>query len=338
MRKQITPFRVALGLVVALFVTVIVLLKIPSGDTLLLPDTAHPVAPLVHVQGGKPPKGGGNLYFVDVQEEEASEFDKLFSRWLHPHSTLIPTSELVPPGSSNGAFVQAELRMMSMSQQVAAAVALRHAGYTVVVHPNGVLVNQIILGTDAAGKLQPTDIIVSINGKPTPTIADLRTIMNKVKPGQTVTLRIRRGKKTLTEPIKTINSGGRALIGFAPADSDTIKLPVKVTIDSGDIGGPSAGLAFTLEVLRQLGENVTHGCKVAATGAINLDGTVSAIGGVKQKTYGVRQAGAQIFLVPVDGGNAKEAMKYAGTDLKIIPVTSLDQALAAVAASCQKLK
>ena len=58
---------------------------------------------------------------------------------------------------------------MTMSQQVAAAVALRHAGYHVIVHPNGVLVNQIVLGTDAAGKLQPTDIIVSVNGKPTPT-------------------------------------------------------------------------------------------------------------------------------------------------------------------------
>jgi PDZ domain-containing protein len=156
--------------------------------------------------------------------------------------------------------------------------------------------------------------------------------MNKVKPGQTVVLRIRRGEKSLTKQIKTTNDGGRPLIGFTPADSDTIKLPVKVTVDAGNIVGPSAGLAFTLEVLRQLGENVTHGYKIAATGAINLDGTVSAIGGVEQKTWGARQTGTQIFLVPVDGGNAKEAKKYAGSDLKIIPVTSLDQALRALAA------
>ena len=136
----------------------------------------------------------------------------------------------------------------------------------------------------------------------------------------------------LTERIKTKNHGGTALIGIEAAESDTIKLPVKVTIDSGDIGGPSAGLAFTLEVLRRLGDDVTHGYKVAATGAINLDGSVSAIGGVEQKTWGAREAGAQVFLVPVDGHNAKDAKKYAGSNLRIIPVTSLDQALAALAA------
>jgi PDZ domain-containing protein len=112
----------------------------------------------------------------------------------------------------------------------------------------------------------------------------------------------------------------------------TIKLPVKVKIDSGGIGGPSAGLAFTLEVMRKLGRDVTHGYKVAATGEMTMDGTVFPIGGVKQKTYGVRDAGAQVFLVPVAGGNAKEAEKYAGPNLKIIPVTSLKQALHALAA------
>jgi PDZ domain-containing protein len=334
LKARITPFRIATGLVLAVLVTFVILLETPSGDYLLLPDIAHPVAPLVHVQGAKPAKGGGGLYFVDVQEERPSKLHDLF-RWLFPdpsHSTRVPASLLVPPGSSDQAFIAAELRQMAMSQQVAAAVALRHLGYHVIARPNGVLVNQIILKTDAAGKLQPTDVIVSVNGKPTLTKAALEAIMAKVTPGQTVTLRILRGKTALTERIRTVNEGGRALIGFAPANSDTIKLPVKVTIDSGNIGGPSAGLAFTLEVLRRLGEDVTHGYKVAATGEINLDGTVSAIGGVEQKTAGAREAGAQVFLVPVDGGNAKEAEKFAGPNLKIIPVTSLDQALRALTA------
>jgi PDZ domain-containing protein len=331
LKAHITPFRVAVGLVLAMFVTVVILLRVPSGDTLVLPDTAHPVAPLVHVQGAKPAKGGGQLYFVDVQEQAASEFDRLF-QWIHPHSTLVPTSELIPPGSNDQEYIAASLRQMVTSQQIAAAVALHHLGYHVVVHPNGVLVNQIIVPSDAAGKLQPTDVIVSVNGKPTPTMTDLRAVMANVKPGQTVTLRIVRGKTRLTERIRTVNDHGRPLIGFAPADSVVIKLPVKVTVDSGNIGGPSAGLAFTLEVLRRFGQDVTHGYKVAATGAMNLDGTVSAIGGVEQKTWGARDAGAQVFLVPVDGGNAKEAERFAGPNLKIIPVTSLDQALRALAA------
>jgi len=82
--------------------------------------------------------------------------------------------------------------------------------------------------------------------------------------------------------------------------------------------------------MEELGKNVDHGYKVAATGEINLDGTVSAIGGVKQKTYGVRKSGADVFLVPVDGDNAKEAKRYAG-GLRIIPVTSFPQALRALA-------
>jgi len=85
-------------------------------------------------------------------------------------------------------------------------------------------------------------------------------------------------------------------------------------------------------VMQQLGADVTHGYKVAATGVINLDGTVSAIGGVEQKTWGVRDAGAQVFLVPVDQGNSKTAEKFAGPNLKIIPVTSIGQALHALAA------
>lgn len=330
MKAGITPFRIAVGLVAALLVTIVILLKTPSGDYLLLPDIAHPVAPLVHVAGGKPAKERGDLFFVDVQEQQASELDRLF-RWLHPHSTLVPASQLIPPGSSDHAFVEAELRQMAMSQRIAAAVALRQLGYHVVIRPSGVLVNQILLKTDAAGKLQPTDVIVSVNGHPTPTITDLRTVMADVKPGQTVTLRITRGKNTLTERIRTTDQGGRPLIGFAPAQSAEIELPLKVSIDSGNIGGPSAGLAFTLEVMRRLGHDVTHGYRVAATGEINLDGTVSPIGGVEQKTWGVRDAGAQVFLVPA-GDNAREAQKFAGPNLKVIPVTSFTQALHALAA------
>jgi PDZ domain-containing protein len=338
LRARLAPLPVIGGIVIALAVAAVLLLRPAAnfpggrGQYLLLPDIAHPVAPLVHVAGSKPAKGPGKLFFVDVQEEQASELQVLFPSLRPAHSSLVPAAELIPPGSNDRAFQRAELRQMAMSQRVAAAVALRSLGYHVVVRQNGVLVNEILLGTDAAGKLQPTDVIVAVNGQPTPMISDLRAVMAKVKPGQTVTLRIVRGKTTLTERIRTVDQGGRPLIGFAPAQSAEIKLPLKVAIDSGDIGGPSAGLAFTLEVMRRLGHDVTHGYKVAATGEINLDGTVSAIGGVEQKTWGVREAGAQVFLVPVDGGNAKAAERYAGPNLRIIPVTSFAQALHALAA------
>ncbi len=106
-------------------------------------------------------------------------------------------------------------------------------------------------------------------------------------------------------------------------------MPIHVSIDTSGIGGPSAGLAFALEVMQKLGRNVLHGHRVAATGEMQLNGAVAPIGGVKQKTYGVREAGANVFLVPA-GSNAQVARRYAG-HVRIIPVSTFDQALHALA-------
>ena len=101
-------------------------------------------------------------------------------------------------------------------------------------------------------------------------------------------------------------------------------------IDAGNVGGPSAGLAFALQVMEALGHKVDRGYRVAATGEMRLDGSVAAIGGIKQKTFGAREAGADVFLVPVAGDNAADARRYAH-GLRIIPVSSFQQALRALA-------
>jgi PDZ domain-containing protein len=131
--------------------------------------------------------------------------------------------------------------------------------------------------------------------------------------------------KTIPSPVEK----GRAIVGFAPDQAADIKLPINVQIDAGNVGGPSAGLAFTLEVLAALGHNVTHGYSVAATGEIELNGQVAPIGGVRQKIFGVRAAGVQVFLVPA-GDNAAVARRFAG-GVRVIPVTSFEQALRALA-------
>jgi len=319
---------VVVGLVV---IAAVALYLIPSNNFLLLPDGAHPVAPLVEVQGGHDPTGPGGIYFVDIFERRASELESLFP-FIRSGATLVPASLLVPPGVSDAAQRRADLQQMAISQQVAAAVALRRLGYHVVAKPNGVTVDAIDLGTHAVGKLQPEDLIVTVNRTSTPTIALLRGVLAKVHPGQVVTLGIRRGAQALIEKIKTIAdpaSPKRAIVGFSPDQSALIKLPLRVRIDAGNVGGPSAGLAFALEVMEELGHNVDHGYKVAATGQIELNGAVTPIGGVKQKTFGVRQAKADVFLVPA-GDNAVEARRYAH-GLRIIAVKSFPQALQALA-------
>jgi Lon-like protease len=331
LRRLLTPWRILGGIVVLLALTALILLRIPSGQYILLPDIAHPVAPLVKVEGAHKPPGAGSIYFLDVIERHASEFESLFP-WIHSDATLEPANDVVPPCSSTQQALQAQLQEMIFSQRVAATVALRRLGYHVGVRPTGVLVSQLIAGTNAPCNLQPMDVIEAVNGTPTPTVTDLHTVLGHVTPGAVVALRVRRGGKTLTVNVRTIavrQDPGQALVGFAPDQAATFKLPIRVSIDAGNVGGPSAGLAFALEVMQKLGRNVTHGYRVAATGEIELNGAVAPIGGVRQKVVDASRADVEVLLVPA-GENAKTARRYA-RHLKVIPVRTFGQALQALA-------
>ena len=253
--------------------------------------------------------------------------------FIRSGATVVPAQLIVPPGSSDQQARRADLQEMSISQRVAAAVALRRLGYHVLAKPDGVIVNAVEIGSHATGKLQPEDVVISVNGRATPTIASLEHALAKFRAGTTVTLGVERGAQKLSFRIQTIKDPldpKRAIIGFNPTQAAAIHLPIRVQIDAGNVGGPSAGLAFALQVMEALGRNVDHGYRVAATGEMELDGTVGAIGGVKQKTYGAREARADVFLVPAAGDNAADARRYAH-GLKIIAVQSFPQALRALA-------
>lgn len=331
MTKLLSPARAAGVLAALLAVAGLVLYVVPSDDYIFLPDRAHPVAPLVKVQGGHDRPGPGGVYFVDIFERKASMLESLFPS-IRTGATLVPARLIVPPGVNDKAARRADLRAMSISQRVAAAVALRRLGYKVVAHPAGVIVVAVAADSHAVGKLQPADVIVAVNGKPTPTIAQLRSRLATVRPGDVATLAVLRGSERLTLRVRTVADPlerTRALIGFTPDQAADIRLPIRVEIEAGNVGGPSAGLAFALQVMDELGRDVDRGYKIAATGQINLDGSVSPIGGVKQKVYGVRRTKADVFLVPA-GENAREARRYAD-GLRIIPVKSFPQALRALA-------
>jgi Lon-like protease len=334
LKRHLTPWRAAGAIVLLAVVAAAVLYLAPAGafpgmsnQYILLPDVAHPVAPLVQVQGSRQP-GPGTLYFVDVIERRASTLEALFPS-LHPHATLVPAGEILPPCASEAQAEAVALQEMAFSQRVAAAVALRKLHYNVVVKPTGVVVSQLIGGTHAVCNLQPDDVVLAVDGTPTLTEAALHSALGRVRPGAVVKLRVRRGDKLITVPIRTVDDRGRAIVGFVPDQGAKIELPIHVAIDTSGIGGPSAGLAFALEVMQKLGHNVLHGERVAATGEMELNGAVAPIGGVKQKTFGVRQAGADVFLVPA-GQNARDARRYAGP-VRIIPVRTFGQALHALA-------
>jgi PDZ domain-containing protein len=301
----------------------------PSNDYIFLPDEAHPVAPLVIVPGGHDPTSGG-IYYVDIIVRKAKLVERLFGG-LHEGADVYPASEVNPPGGGEAQRRRIDIEDMQNSEQVAAAVALRADGKKVVTTPIGAKVDTVIPGTPAVGKLEPDDIITAIDGTPVKTRADVITPMAGHAPGDTVAFSIRRGGASQVASIRTVaeTKTNRAIVGIVLKTAVDIHLPIAVRINAGDVGGPSAGLAFALDILQELGRNVVHGHKIAATGEILPDGSVGPIGGVKQKTIGAREAHVDAFLVPA-GDNAREARRYAH-GLRIIAVESFPQALRALA-------
>jgi Lon-like protease len=326
--RHVTPGRlVVLGLV--LFAVAAGLYIAPSDQYIFLPDRAHPVAPLVSVPSGRDPTKGG-VYFVDIVIRKASILEKLFGG-LHEGAELVPASAVDPPGVGEQQRRRIDLQDMRNSQNIAAAVALRAAGKKVVTRATGARVAAVEPGKPAVGKLDPDDVIVAVDGKQVRNPLEVTGAMAKHHPGDVATFTVRRGTQTRIVKIKTVALGKppRAIVGIVLETQLDIQLPFPVRIDAGNVGGPSAGLAFALEVLEELGHNLLHGRKVAATGEIFADGSVGPIGGIEQKTIGAREAGVDAFLVPA-GENAREARK--GADgLHIIPVKNFSQALHALA-------
>lgn len=328
MSRRFSPGRlVSTGLVLAAL-AVAVAFFLPSNSYLILPDGAKPLAAKVRVEGEKPANDEGGIFYVDVIVRKSSLLEELISPLRPDGAELVPAHAIVPPGSNFEERRRQNLQQMDRSQEIAAAVALRELGRDVRAEPEGALVVAVAPDVPAAGKLQPTDVIVAVDGETVKTPADLRRLIGGRKPGVTVRLRVRAGGALRTETVRTIASPdepGRAIVGIQVEQSARIELPLDVEIDLGGVGGPSAGLAFALDVLEELGRDVDRGYKVAATGEIELDGTVGPIGGIEQKTIGANDAGIDVFLVP-SGENAEAARRNA-SGLRIIAVDSFQQAL-----------
>ncbi len=316
-----------------LLVALLFLLTRSSDHYLEIPDEAHPLATLVKVPGPKEKDDGGGIYYVDVLLKKASLLESLVPPVRPDGSDIIDSKQIDEPGISEKQRFKLELADMKFSQVIASAVALRELGYKVPVSAGGLRVVAVTSDSHANGLIKPGDVIVAANGKPVETRDDLRVVLARLKPGDVVKLGIRRGKTVRTLSVRTTSDGAdpkRPIIGVLPSQALKVNFPFPIRFDLGDVGGPSAGLAFALELLEKRGREVDHGYKVAATGEIQLDGSVTRIGGIKQKTIGARQAHVDVFLVPVDGDNAAEAKRYA-KGLRIIPVKSFQQALHALA-------
>ena len=335
-RRIFRPLNLAVSGAVALGVAIVVLLTSSSNEYLLVPDKAHPLADIVRVPGAKPSDMRGGIYYVDLLERKASLLERMFPS-LREGATVVQHDELTPPGVTDRQRLEADRLDMRLSQQVASAVALRALGYDVRIRENGVRVALVYAQTHAAGKLRPDDVIVAADHKPVRSTLDLHEIIAHHKVGDVVPVTFIRDGTRRTVDITTSADpfdDTRAVIGFQPQPALNVHVPFQIKFDLGDVGGPSAGLAFALQILEERGRDVDHGYKVAATGVIAPDGSIGPIGGVKQKVIGARQAHVDVFLLPA-GDNYREARKYAH-GLRIVPVKTFQQALRALATLAPK--
>jgi PDZ domain-containing protein len=331
--RVLSPFRLASAGLIVLVAALLILVTRGSDKYLEIPDNAHPLADLVQVPGAQAQQDGGGIYYVDILLRPASLLESFVSIVRPEGSDLIDRTQIRQPGISEQERNQLDLASMKVSQEVASVVALRQLGYRVPIRPDGVRVVAVTAGSHAAGVVRPADVIVAANGKPVRTRTDLAAVSGRLKPGETIKIVVQRGAKKLTFSIRTIADSQdpkRAIIGVLPIQALHVQLPFPIKFNLHKVGGPSAGLAFALELMEKKGRDVDHGYKIAATGEIQPDGSVTQIGGIKQKTIGARKSHVDVFLVPVDGDNARNAKRYAH-GLRIIPVKSFQQALQALA-------
>jgi PDZ domain-containing protein len=249
------------------------------------------------------------------------------SAWLDPDRDVFPASALFPPEVTREQVAEENRVEMTSSQEAAAAVAVRSLGYEVT---EVVTVARVSEGAPAAGELKAGDVLVSIAGTPVTDNASVRAAVQQVTPGDTVEMVVERGGTQLTVHPKTGKSeDGRTILGVVLGVD--YRMPFEVTIDAGNVGGPSAGLMFALGVYDKLTEGpLTGGRSVAGTGTISDSGVVGAIDGIPQKMVGAREAGAEYFLAPA--GNCADLAGRAPDGLSVVKAESFDQARAAVEA------
>jgi len=306
----------------------------PAPYVALVPGSARAVEPLITVsQKGDGPvpvteEASDDLLFVTISVRRPSGFETLYR-------LLDDTNEVLPDDLVDGTQTPDEtrafnLQLMTDSKDKATKVALERAGYVVEAKATGAVVVNLDPTYPVASVVRPGDTIVGADGAPVTTSDDMVAVIAARQPGDRMALDVvgfgATEVRTVEAELATNPQTGKAQLGVSLEDRPEYVFPVQVDIDSGEVGGPSAGLAFTLALLDQLTPgSLTGDRKVAVTGTISLDGSVGPVGGVVQKTEAAVSAGAKVFLVPPD--ELAGATEAARGRLQVRPVRTLDEAL-----------
>ncbi|WP_206615189.1 YlbL family protein [Rhodococcus spongiicola] len=286
--------------------------------------------PVVDIEGTQVDPTSGNLNMTTVAvRDQLTLFDAL-GLWSSGRQGLVPREEVYPPQKSKDEVQEENSAQFESSENSAELAALRYLGLPVALELTAV-------GADgpAASVLQDGDLLLRVDGTPVDTLYDLREVVGAVAPGTTVPVTYRRDGVESTAPVtlgsrSDVDGGQDAGKGYLGVTAkETPDVPFTIAFNLADIGGPSAGLMFSLAVIDKLSPGELNGGRfVAGTGTIDPDGNVGPIGGIPYKMIAAEEAGASTFLVPAE--NCDEARANQPDGLELVRVETLNGAIDAL--------
>ena len=280
---------------------------------------------IIQVAGHKAYRDDGELRMTTVYVSQPDAHVTLFELmrdWISPEASVYPYKAVYRQGETTEQNRQEGAVDMVSSQDTATAVALDELGYHV---KPALEVLSVTDGAPADGELQVRDILQKVNGKPVATADDLTAAIAASGAGTPVTFGVLRDGKAVDVPVTPEQKDGRPQVGIQIGLGYVFPFQVSVKIGP-DIGGPSAGLMFSLGIYDTLTPgSLTGGEVVAGTGTIDQHGKVGPIGGIQQKVVGARDAGAELFLVPPD--NCADALGAPNGDMRLVRADTMHDAV-----------
>lgn len=325
------------------WLTAILIMLILLGTFLPLPyyiyrpGTADALNEVVEVENREEPSETGDFHLVTVRGGRATFF-QLITSYLNPYHDIYKIEDVFPDGYDRDNYMKQQLLMMENSQQAAALVAFELAGVDYEIDYEGVYVVDVIEDMPAAEFLDMGDKILAVEGERVIDAEHLINIVDRYNVNDQLDFQVKREEDTFDATISLApfaEDEANFGIGIQLVTNREVNLSRNVSFYSGEIGGPSAGLVLTLELYDQLtAGDLTNGLKIAGTGEVDYEGNVGRIGGVDKKVIAADKEGCVIFFAPNEGGRddsnyqvAKETAEAIGSDMVIVPVDTIDDAL-----------
>jgi Lon-like protease len=301
------------------------------------PGMAKELAPIIEVENGYEEEG--KFMLTTVRMGKANIYSYVIAK-VSKYQEIYSEDIIRGKDETDEEYTTRQLHLMETSKLNAIEVAYRKANLPIDYSYKGVYVLNVFPEMPAEGKLFPGDRIIKADGKSFASSDLFIEYVSTKKIGESLKLTIERNDQTkdivisiAAYPPQFTSKKG---IGIELVEDKDIIVNPDVKVNTEEIGGPSAGLMFSLEIYNQLTkEDLTKGYEIAGTGTISEDGEVGPIGGIEQKIVAADKAGAEIFFAPNEKGakdsNYLAAVKTAediNTKMKIIPVDSFDEAVA----------